>query len=39
VRKRWEELKTVVEGFVRCCEEGHFEKLREVASHHLREIE
>jgi hypothetical protein len=24
IRARWEELKSVTEGFVRCCEEGHF---------------
>ena len=24
IRARWEELKTVTEGFVRCCEEGNF---------------
>jgi hypothetical protein len=24
IRGRWEELKTVTEGFVRCCEEGNF---------------
>jgi hypothetical protein len=24
IRDRWEELKTVTEGFVRCCEEGNF---------------
>lgn len=39
VRRRWEELKTIVEGFVRGCEEGRFEQLREAASHHLAEIE
>jgi len=24
IRSRWEELKSVTEGFVRCCEEGNF---------------
>ncbi len=39
VRQRWEELKTVTEGFVCCCEEGHFNRIREVAGRHLAEIE
>jgi hypothetical protein len=29
IRARWEELKSVTEGFVRCCEDGNFSKLRE----------
>lgn len=29
IRARWEELKTVTEGFVACCEEGNFSVLRE----------
>jgi len=29
IRARWEELKSVTEGFVRCCEEGNFSQLRE----------
>jgi len=29
IRARWEELKTVTEGFVACCEEGNFTALRE----------
>jgi hypothetical protein len=29
IRDRWEELKTVTEGFVRCCEEGHFTSMLE----------
>lgn len=29
IRKRWEELKTVTETFVACCEQGNFTKLRE----------
>ena len=28
IRARWEELKSVTEGFVRCCEEGNFAELR-----------
>lgn len=28
IRARWEELKTVTEGFVRCCEEGNFRPLK-----------
>lgn len=31
IRARWEELKSVTEGFVRCCEEGNFRNLAEVA--------
>ena len=29
IRARWEELKTVTEGFVACCEEGNFSALKE----------
>jgi hypothetical protein len=32
IRARWEELKSVTEGFVRCCEEGNFARLKEVTS-------
>ena len=28
IRARWEELKTVTEGFVTCCEEGNFGPLK-----------
>ncbi len=28
IRARWEELKSVTEGFVRCCEEGNFSALK-----------
>ena len=28
IRARWEELKSVTEGFVRCCEEGNFSPLK-----------
>jgi hypothetical protein len=31
IRDRWEELKSVTEGFVRCCEEGNFARMKEVA--------
>lgn len=27
IRRRWEQLKSVTEGFVCCCEEGNFRKL------------
>ena len=29
IRARWEELKTVTECFVRCCEEGNFRTLKD----------
>ena len=29
IRARWEELKSVTEGFVHCCEEGNFQRLKE----------
>jgi len=29
IRARWEELKTVTENFVACCEEGNFSALKE----------
>ena len=29
IRARWEELKTVTEGFVHCCEQGNFAPLHE----------
>lgn len=29
IRARWEELKTVTECFVHCCEEGNFQQLKE----------
>ncbi len=32
IRARWEELKSVTEGFVTCCENGNFSKLREKAA-------
>jgi hypothetical protein len=32
IRARWEELKTVTEGFVACCEEGNFSHLRNHAA-------
>jgi hypothetical protein len=31
IRARWEALKSVTEGFVRCCEEGNFVPLKEGA--------
>lgn len=30
IRARWEELKSVTEGFVHCCEVGNFRAIREV---------
>jgi hypothetical protein len=32
IRARWEELKTVTEGFVACCEEGNFGALEKKAA-------
>jgi hypothetical protein len=32
IRARWEELKTVTEGFVACCEQGNFGPLRNEAA-------
>ena len=29
IRRRWEDLKTVTEGFVRCCEAGNFESIKQ----------
>ena len=29
IRRRWEDLKSVTEGFVRCCEEGNFRSLKD----------
>ena len=34
IRARWEELKTVTEGFVACCEEGNFSRIRNHAAKH-----
>ncbi len=31
IRERWEELKSVTEGFVRCCEDGNFSRLRDAS--------
>ncbi len=31
IRARWEELKTVTEGFVACCENGNFDHIRQHA--------
>jgi transposase len=30
IRRRWEELKSVTECFVHCCEEGNFSRLKDV---------
>lgn len=32
IRARWEELKSVTEGFVKCCEEGNFGALKQEVS-------
>jgi len=32
IRARWEQLKTVTETFVHCCESGNFSELKEVPS-------
>lgn len=32
IRARWEELKTVTEGFVACCERGNFSPIRDRAA-------
>jgi hypothetical protein len=32
IRDRWEELKSVTEGFVACCEEGNFGQLKKEAA-------
>ena len=32
IRARWEKLKSVTEGFVRCCEEGNFTPLKSTAA-------
>jgi hypothetical protein len=32
IRKRWEDLKSVTETFVHCCEKGDFGSLRDLPS-------
>jgi transcriptional regulator with XRE-family HTH domain len=34
IRARWEELKSVTEGFVACCERGNFSPLKEKSASH-----
>lgn len=34
IRRRWEDLKSVTEGFVRHCEEGNFAALKQAAASH-----
>ena len=36
IRARWEELKTVTEGFVACCEEGNFGPIKNEAARRVR---
>jgi hypothetical protein len=31
IRARWEELKSVTEGFVQCCEEGNFRMMKQAS--------
>jgi hypothetical protein len=31
IRKKWEQLKSVTEGFVHCCEEGNFSHIKQEA--------
>jgi hypothetical protein len=38
IRARWEELKSVTEGFVTCCEEGNFSGLKEKSVLHSPHI-
>ncbi len=35
IRARWEDLKSVTEGFVSCCEEGNFGPMKELAEKKL----
>lgn len=37
IRARWQELKSVAEGFVTCCEEGNFQRLQEIADREVAE--
>jgi len=36
IRARWEELKSVTEGFVACCEEGNFSALKDKSGEELK---
>lgn len=36
IRARWEELKSVTEGFVRCCEEGNFTPITEKSAAEMK---
>ncbi|MGA9043129.1 MAG: phage regulatory CII family protein [Terriglobales bacterium] len=38
IRARWEELKSVTEGFVECCEEGNFNKLQKHSDNHSAKV-
>ncbi len=38
IRARWEELKSVTETFVACCEEGSFRHLKEKHAAHKKEV-
>jgi hypothetical protein len=39
IRARWEELKTVTEGFVECCEEGNFAQIRDSHSKRMTAVQ
>ena len=39
IRARWEELKTVTEGFVTCCEEGNFGPLKNKVENSVKAVE
>lgn len=39
IRARWEELKSVTEGFVACCEEGNFGRLQNHAARHAAVVQ
>jgi len=36
IRARWEQLKTVTEGFVQCCEEGNFRPIKNVQANEAK---
>jgi hypothetical protein len=39
IRARWEELKSVTEGFVACCEKGNFDHVRNHATRHAATLQ
>jgi transposase len=36
IRARWEELKSITEGFVHCCEEGNFRPIEEASEKEMK---